>query len=287
MLSTRQIRRRIRSVGNIERLTSALKMVAGARLRRLQQRVEAGRAYADKMQEIMRRLAAHAGEVEHPLLEVREPARRGLVVMSSMRGLCGSYAHNIHRLGEAQLKEIVEEGREPVLITVGRKGREYFSRRGYRISQSFDRLSAESSHAEIRVTAERLRKMYEEKEVDRLEIAYTRFLSVGRQAATVTQLLPLPRPEEREVGEGEYIFEPPPAELFRLLLPRYIDDTFRHFLSQATASEQAARAMAMSQASENAREMTEKLTLQYNKSRQASITAELLDVVAGAEAQKG
>lgn len=282
MLSVRLVRRRIRSVRNIERLTSALKMVAAARLRRVQQRVAAGRVYAEKMRDILERLAAHTEGVEHPLLEEREVVRSGLVVMSAARGLCGAYTGNVHRLALAHLERMVGEGKEPVVVTTGRKARGFFSRHGYQITESFDRLSAESPYAEIRVAGETLRRMYEDRSVDRFEVAYTQFLSVGRHEPTVVQLLPVPHPSG--VEEMQYIFEPAPAELFRLLLPRYVDTMFHHFLFQATASEHAARVMAMSQASENAEEMIEKLTLTYNKSRQASITAELLDVVGGAEA---
>jgi F-type H+-transporting ATPase subunit gamma len=259
-------------------------MVAAARLRKVQRRVESGRAYAEKMKEILQRLVAISAGVEHPLLEVREVVRPGLVVISASRGLCGSYDGNVHRRAEARLEQILAEHQKPVLITIGRKAREFFSRRRFEICESFDRLSADSPYAEILVAAETLRKMYEEKSVDRIEVAYTQFLSVGHQVPTVTQLLPVPQPPTTELKEAEYIFEPAPADLFRLLLPRYVDVMFQHFLFQSTASEYAARVMAMSHASENAEEMIQNLTLTYNKLRQASITAELLDVVGGAEA---
>jgi F-type H+-transporting ATPase subunit gamma len=287
MLSTRLIKRRIRSVRSIDRITSALQMVAAARLRKVQQKVESGRVYADKMREIMQRLASQATGVEHPLLEVREVVRPALVVMSASRGLCGSYTGNIHRRAQAHLDEMAAHGLQPAVVTVGRKAKEFFSRRGYEVVESYDRLSAESPHAEVRVAAEVLRKMYGERRVDRVEVAYTQFVSVGRHVPTIAQLLPVPRPAGADNGAIDYIFEPPPALLFPLLLPRYVDIVFQYFLFQATASEHAARAMAMSQASDNAEEMIESLTLQYNKSRQAAITAELLDVVGGAEALKG
>ena len=262
-------------------------MVAAARLRKVQQKVEEGRPYAEKMQEMLQRLAPLAEGVEHPLLEVREVVRPALVVISASRGLCGSYTGNIHRLAQGHLESIIEEGMQPVLATIGRKARQFFSRRGHQVSESYDRLSAESAHAEIRAAVETLRNMYEDRSVDRIEVAYTRFLSVGRQVPTVTQLLPVAQPAEEGAEEAEYIFEPAAPELFRLLLPRYVDTMFQHFLFQATASEHAARMMAMSQASDNAEEMIDDLTLQYNKLRQASITAELLDVIGGAEALRG
>lgn len=287
MLSTRVIRRKIRTVRNVQRITSSMKMVAAVRLRRIQQKVEQGRPYADKMRRILQRLTPHAEGIEHPLLEVREVKRVAFVVISASRGLCGSYTGNLHRQAHHHLDSLRQEGLEVVLVTIGRKAREFFSHQDYRVERAFDRLSAESPYAEIRTVAEIIREMYESKLVDRVDVAYTRFMGAIHQVPTIVQLLPVEPEAGAEAEEVEYIFEPEPASLFRLLLPRYVDIAFHNFLFEATASEYAARVLAMTQATDNAEEVIDSLTLEYNKARQASITAELLDVIGGAEALRG
>lgn len=283
-VAARIIRRKIRTVQNVERLTAAMKMVAGARLRRMQEKVEAGRPYAEKMQALLGRAAGGAEGVQHPLLEVRDVRNLAVVVISSSRGLCGSYNSNVLR----HAKQFIDETKQAkvYLITIGRKAREFFTRRGYVVSESYDALSGESPHPRIRVVAERLRTLFETRVVDKVVIIYTRFVSPIQHVAQALPFIPVERPPAAplERRREEYIFEPPPKELFALLLPRYVDVLFYHLLMEATASEYGARMMAMTLATDNAEELIRGLTLSYHKSRQAAITKELLEVVGGAEA---
>lgn len=284
MLSTRIIRRKIRSVRNIKKITEAMKMVAASKLRRVQNQVAASRPFAEKMGGILRRLAPHAEGVEHPLLEVRTPPQRiGAVVISSDKGLCGSYNTNILR----RAVEFAAAQSVPVeFIVVGRKGRDFLRRRNYSIVRSFVGLSAESPLSDILELARYLRELYESAQVDALNLVYTEFINPMVQRPRVLPFLPF-QPAEAEPGTGaaaEYIFEPGPGPLLMSLIPRYIDTQVYQIILEASASEQGARMVAMSNAASNAEDLITQLTLSYNKARQATITSELIDVVTGASA---
>ena len=284
MLSTRVIRRKIRTVQNIRKITDAMRMVAAAKLRRVQAKVAAGRPYSEKMTELLHRVAPHAQGVQHPLLEVREPVSRiGLIVMAADRGLCGSFNSNILR----RAKKFIDGSAAPVeLVTVGKKARDFFNYRRYAISRSFLGLSAQSSALEIGELSAEIRGMYETKRVDEVHILYTEFLNAVQQRPKQLQFLPfMPPSGGGDAGEGtDYIFEPDPKALMEALIPRYVDTTVYHLVLESTASEHGARMMAMTNAATNAAEVIDSLTLSFNKARQASITGELLEIVAGADA---
>jgi len=288
MLNTRAIRRKIRVVQNVQKITTAMQMVAAAKLRRVQERALAGRPYAEKMRQVLQRVSAAAVEIEHPLLEQREPHNVSIAVIGSNRGLCGSYNTNLFRKVEQFARELGASNLS--LITIGRKARLYFQRREYNVRLALDSLSGESPHAEIRAAARQVRGLYEQRETDKLFLAYTAFLSVSRHQPTIVPLLPLqpiaPPTQPAEI-HLEYLFEPKALQLLSHLLPVYVDSQFYQYMLEASASEQAARMIAMRQASDNAKELIDRLTLDFNKSRQAAITKELLEVVAGAEALKG
>ena len=284
MLNTRQIRRKIRTVKNIQQITQAMKMVAAARLKRVQRKVEAGRVYWSKMQEIVERVGPLAGEVEHPLLEVRRPPGNILVLaIAGEKGLCGSYNGNIIRT----VASFIAEQEAPVsLITVGRKAGDYFTGREYDVIDHFPQIEVGSDFADALRIAHRVREMYESAQTDEIMVGYTRFISAMTHRACVTRLLPLAAPEaaaEEDAGV-HYEFEPEPQKLLGRLLPRYVDTQIYHLLLEASASEYGARMVAMTNATDNAADMLDSLTLTYNKARQAAITSELLDVVGGAEA---
>ncbi|HIE51833.1 MAG TPA: ATP synthase F1 subunit gamma [Armatimonadetes bacterium] len=294
MESLRAIRRKIGVVKNIQKITQAMKMVAAAKLRKVQGRVAASRPYAEKMRELIDTVAPQVRDLRHPLLEVRKGNRLGLVVLTSDRGLCGSYNHNVIRQAvsfwESQPKE-----REMEILCVGRKGRDYFLRRGYNVVEHFHQITEDSPFSEVRIVTQAIVGLYtrEEKPVDAVYIAYTRFISALQQRPQVVQFLPLapPRPEEEEVvGNGyrpfpvEYIFEPEPEQLLSVLLPKFVNNQVYQYLLESLASEYGARMTAMSNATDNAAELLETLTLQYNKARQASITKEILEIATGAEA---
>lgn len=283
MASARDIRRRIRTVRNIEQITNAMKMVAAARLRKAQDRVQAARPYAQQMHSVMQRLSRAAEGVQHPLLEKREGNRLAVVLFTSDRGLCGSYNVNLCRLAT----ELVR-GRDAKLIVFGRKGRDYLRRRGYSLHAAFE-VPTEGSFAAVRPVSSIVRGLFESNEVDEVQLVFARFVSAMVQRPIALRLLPIEPPEQNEphAAPGDYIFEPSPEELFKHLLPRYVDTQLYQALLEAIASEHGARMTAMSNATNNASEMIERLTLDLNRARQASITKELTEIVTSADAVKG
>lgn len=285
MATMREIRNRIRTVRNIEKITRAMKLVAAARLKRAQDRVTAARPYAEKMEQMMRRLAAVGARVEHPLLERREERAIALLVITSDRGLCGSYNTNLLRHTMQFLGK-----RDPAavrLLLLGRKGQQYFRRHRYPVVEARPLGSGGAlSFADVQPVARALRSMFETREVDAVYIAYQRFRSAMTQIPTVLPLLPLEPPEEEEAAAQEMIFEPAPEELLGRLLPRYVDTQVFRAVAEAIASEHGARMTSMSAATENAGQMIETLTLSLNRARQAAITKEVAEIVTGAEALK-
>ena len=285
MATTRDIRRRIRTVRNIQQITKALKMVAAARLQRAQPRAEAARPYADEMLTLMGCLAKIAGDIEHPLLEVREPVNIGVLVVTSDRGMAGGYNTNVIRRAISLIQPYEKD--HVKLVTVGRKGRLFFTKRQYNIIADFPMPTSEVNFAEARQVGRTLRDLYERREADAVYIIYTRFYSAIRQSVTDIQLLPVEAPSEEQAEAAEqYIFEPEAGVLLGRLLPRYVDTQVYRALLESLASEQGARMTAMDSATGNTEEMIDTLTLQFNRARQAAITKELSEIVGGAEALK-
>jgi F-type H+-transporting ATPase subunit gamma len=293
MATMREIRTRIRTVKNIEKITRAMKLVAAARLKRAQGRVEAARPYAQAMEQMMRRLSSAGAQIEHPLLEAREEQNIAVLVLTSDRGLCGSYNTNLLRVAMQFLRQRAPETVKLVLI--GRKGQRFFRRQPYQVVEARDLGSgAALSFAEIQPIVRTLRRMFETHEVDGVYVVYQRFQSAMTQVPTVLQLLPLKPPEEagdveqtQQQAQGrEMIFEPAPADLLGRLLPRYVDTQVFRTVAEAIASEHGARMTSMSAATENAGQMIDTLTLSLNRARQAAITKEIAEIVSGAEALK-
>jgi len=288
--SLRDIRRKIRVVKNIQQITQAMKMVAAAKLRKVQNRVTAGRPYFEKMRDLVEALAPRAREVHHPLLDVREEVHTiGLVVITAEKGLCGSYNANLIRAAVRFLDD-QEEGVPAKLLTVGRKGRDFFSKRDYDIHQHFTQIGVDSPYSEVKAIANAVTGFFLDGTVDRVYIAYTQFISAMRQRPLVVPFLPIEPPAGEEdatdIQGADYIYEPEAEELLGRLLPRYVDTLVYHYLLESVASEYGARMTSMSAATDNAGELIESLTLEYNRSRQASITKEILEIAGGAEALK-
>lgn len=284
MASARDIRRRIRAVKNIEKITNAMKMVAAARLKKAQNRAEAARPYAQKIREVMANLAASAGDIQHPLLAQREEQRVAFVIIGAERGLAGSYNANVmnaalHAIGDRDPSDVK-------LVLMGRKAVGFFRRKPYEIVARLESPSGEVLFGDVRRVSAQVRNMFEREEVDAVYLVYARFITAMRQQPTVVKLLPMVRPSAEEVAPPEFEFEPSARELLGVLLPRYIDTQVYQALVEAQASEQGARMTAMSAATQNAGEMIETLTLAYNKARQAAITKEITEIVTSAEAQK-
>lgn len=288
MPTLKQLNRRIRSAKNIQQITRAMKLVAAARLRRAQDRVLEARPYSEKMRELVANLA-EAGEIpEHPLLVRRQIERYGVVLVTAERGLCGSFNSNLNRKA---FDFVRKETGEPVFYCVGKKGKQFFERRGYKIlyDVSLPTTGPTNRHAEDLL--QKIVQGFLSGEVDAVYLVYSKFYSAIRQIPHVVQILPIEPPErggEKKDGYVKsYVFEPDATNLLRELLPRYALTLLLQGLLESTASEHGARMTAMTNATDNAGEMISLLTLQRNRQRQAQITKEIMEVVGGAEALKG
>lgn len=291
--SVRDYKRRIRSVNNTKQITKAMKMVSAAKLRRAQEMAESSRPYTSKLQEVLARLVTMTTEAKHPLLERRDPVKKvTYVVITADRGLCGAFNANIIR---KTVITINEEARpvEVSLVTVGRKARDFFRKRNYNVVGDFVNLGDRLSYSQAKEIGQFIANLYEEGATDEVYLVYSRFINALRQAPTVEKLLPVEPPAEVKAEAEElakytpdYIYEPSVDEIVVSLLPRYMENQIYHALLETKASEHGARMTAMSNATDNASELIDKLTLEMNKVRQASITKEILEISAGAEALK-
>jgi F-type H+-transporting ATPase subunit gamma len=310
--SLKAIRKRITSVQSTQKITRAMKMVAGARLNRAQQRILELRPYAQKTQEVLARItqdplkaalegapaseeAAEASwedKPAHPLLVGRPEKRVLLLVLTSDRGLCGAFNTNINKRAEREWKERTQNGQEPQLVLVGRKGKDYMTRRSAPILEYlpgvWDKLGLEKAEEVGRA----ILAPFNRKEVDAIYLVYNEFKSAMSQRVVVERLLPVQHPPTSGKAEGEgvqaddFIFEPDKAALLDRLVPMYVDISILRALYESQASELGARMTAMDSATKNAKEMISSLTLQYNKARQAAITKELMEIIGGSEALK-
>jgi F-type H+-transporting ATPase subunit gamma len=283
MASAQDIRRRIRSVKNIQQITKAMKMVAAARLRRAQERAISSRPYTEKIRDILTSVAGGIGDITHPLLAVRPINRIGYLVIAADKGLCGAYNSNV-------LKEAMSHVRQqdnPAIFAIGRKSRDFFKRRGYKMDREMSGFSEKPTYEHARAIAQAVVGMYIEGEVDEIHLVYTQFASPVQTNPTTMQLLPVASEgRQGEPVQMEYIFEPSADVVLDLLLPKYLETVIYGALLQASASELGSRMTAMANATDNAQELIGKLTLSYNKVRQANITRELAEIVGGAEALK-
>jgi len=282
----RDIKRRIRSIKNTEQITKAMEMVAAARLRHAQERVEQARPYSQEIDGLIKRVAGSFSDLTHPLFEVRERQNVGYVVFTSDRGLCGAFNSHVIRKVEMELAQEKEAG----LIIIGRKGRDYFRRRKYNILSEFVNIGDDPAVDQARGIARTLVDLYTGNIVDEVNLVYTEFISTGKQQPVVYKLLPLAQPSAEKSNDTkiiDYIIEPSPEDVLAMLLPRFIEAEVYRAVLESRASEEASRMIAMSQAKENAGEMIEQLTLLSNKLRQAAITKEISEIVGGAEALKG
>ncbi len=301
MANLKEIRKRIGSVKSTQKITRAMKMVAGARLNRAQQRITALRPYAVQTGEVLaevtqaaqrRAEAFGSGELEHPLLARRPEKNTLLLVITSDRGLCGAFNTNINRMAERQWREAERQGRSLQLDIIGRKGRDYFRRRGAPIRHVhagvWDKLDLEQAREIGRTVLE----PFIAGEVDAIYLVYNEFKSAMTQRVVAEPLFPLgagsdPASSEAEaemVSEREYIFEPNKGALLERLVPMYVEISILRALYESMASELGARMTAMDSATKNASDMIDRLTLQYNRARQAAITTELMEIIGGANA---
>jgi F-type H+-transporting ATPase subunit gamma len=303
MANLKTIRKRITSVKATQKITRAMKMVAGARLNRAQQRITALRPYALKTHEILAGVASAmiakqtdleysgngTGDGLHPLLGRRAEKNVLLLVLSGDRGLAGAFNANVSKAAFREWREKKEAGAEVHIATVGKKGREYLARRKATITRDFPKLSDGLDLAKARLVSDWVIAKFERGEVDSVYIVYNEFKSAITQQTVVEALLPLPEPPPRKEGTlepTEYQFEPNERAVLEHLMPMYVETSIFRALLESQASEFGARMTAMDAATRNAKDMISRLTLVYNRARQAAITKELMEIIGGAEALK-
>jgi len=291
MAKARAIVKRRRAVQNIRKITQTMQLIATARYQRCLQRATAGKPYAEKIAEMIQALAG-LESVAHPLLTVNAGVPQSmLLIITSNRGLCGAYNAALLRAAMEHRRQLAEHGISPVLEVVGKKGVGYLRFLGLPVARSITDVEDRIALSRVAEMADRYMQAYEQRQVARVDVAYTRFHSVGVQRPQVVQLLPIepPReeePEPRRRVRPEFEFSPPPAVLLGRLIPEAVRVRLYQYFNEAIVSEQVARMVAMKAATDAAGDMIKYLTRQYNRARQTQITLELADIVGGAEAVK-
>ncbi|HZQ88881.1 MAG TPA: F0F1 ATP synthase subunit gamma [Gaiellaceae bacterium] len=295
MASLQDIRRRIASVRNTRKITKALELVAGARLRRAQTRIEEMRPYADRMLELMAGTAREASSFRNlPLMQRREVKRVGVVIFTGDRGLAGPFNGQVLRRAFELEREERSQEHELVWAVVGRKGGSSLRFRRYEVSAHWEGFVDKPTYHDAQAVAHRLAELYTQEEVDRVVIVYNRYVSPLVQRVVVSELLPIPEDvleggkkdedAKKEALRGDFIYEPEPEQILERLLPVYLETEIYRALLESAASFLAAQMTAMRNASKNASDLIDRYTLQMNRARQAEITQEILEVVAGADA---
>ncbi len=296
MAAVQDIKRRIRSVRNTRKITRAMELVAAAKLRKAQARIEAMRPYADRMQELMVGVARASSSVRGlPLLQRREVASTAILPLTGDRGLAGAFNAQILREAFALERRLRDEGIEPRWLVAGRKGASTLRFRRYEMEQAWAGFSDSPRYSDAQAIAHRVSQLYIEGEVDRVDVIYNHFESALTQRVVVQEVLPIPESllegdaddSSSQALLGDFIYEPEPEQILERLLPVYVETELYRALLESAASEQGARMTAMRNASKNAAELIDHLTLQMNRARQAEITQEILEVVAGADALTG
>ncbi len=294
MASVQDLKRRVRSVRNTRKITKAMELVASARLRRAQTRIEAMRPYAETMLELIAGVGRAAASVRGlPLLQQRDQVDAvALVALTGDRGLAGPFNAQILRRAFALERELRGEGKTVRFVAVGKKGRSTLAFRRYEVAREFTGFTDRPAYADAQAIAHAVAELYTNGDVDRVVLVYNAYVSPLVQRVTEQEILPISAEiletsdEERrdDALRGDFIFEPEPEEILERLLPVYVETQVYRALLESAASEQGARMTAMRNASKNAGELIDSLTLQMNRARQAEITQEILEVVAGAEA---
>ena len=283
MATLKEIRGRIKAAKNIQQITKAMKLVAAARLKRATDRVLEARPYSEKLKGLMESISS-AGELPaHPLMEKREVKKAAVILLTSDRGLAGAYNSGL-------IRKVTEFMKNPAiafqLITVGKKGTQFFTKRGYNMAHSMSVPASGARLEDAQAVTKLARHLYESGEVDAVYVCYAKFFSAIRQVPQIVQLLPIEAPTTTSSASANFEFEPSPEVLLDSLLPRYFFTLVWQSMLESTASEFGARMTAMTSATDNAGKMIQKLTLQANRERQASITKQILEIVGGAEALK-
>jgi len=286
MATLREIRRRIASVRSTQHITKAMKMVSAAKLRRAQEKIIATRPYARKMQELLRKLVVKTDGDQHPLLLKRVGTRILIIVVTADRGLCGAFNSNLIRYTEQTVRSM--NSGPVMLMTIGRKGAEYFSQRGYEIFAKKINLFNTLEFSDAQEIIDPAVEAYLERRFDRIDVIYNEFKSALQQNVVCEQILPFTQEEgdNQDSSQVEFLYEPARVEILTSMIPKYLNIQMWKVLLESNAAEQGARMTAMENATENAEEMLGHLSLTYNRARQAAITKEISEIVGGAEALK-
>jgi F-type H+-transporting ATPase subunit gamma len=286
-LSVRAIRRKIRAVGNIKKITRAMQMVSASKLKKVQERLMQLRPYSDKIIGFLQNLASQVKDLDYPLFQPREKVKSiGLVIMLSDKGLCGSYNANMLRYTQ---RFIEEQGKPVQAVAIGKKAAEFLRKQKMEAAATYTQLPTEVPFGQIKAMTHDLVEMFRSGKVDEVYLLFTRYVNAMTFQPGHVKFLPIEaRGAEGKKGPPlEYEFEPEPEKILDRLIPRYVEVSFHRLLLESMSSEHAARMNAMRNATDNATGLIDNLTLVYNKARQSGITRELLDIVGGAEALKG
>lgn len=293
MATLRDIKRRIRAVSNTRQITKAMKMVSAAKLRKSQARMSEMRPYAEKMAAVLKSLASGADSSLHPLLASRPRKTVEVIILTSDRGLCGAFNTNIMKAAVKLTSGLQSEGLQVNVSVIGKKAADYFKRRDLATHKVWVGISGRIAYANAQEIAKDVMENFVSEDIDEVVLIYNEFRSVLVQQVSVVKILPLAAIEVGDTTEAlsvsadvDFLYEPQKGEIFNTLLPKNVEIQIYRALLESQASEEAARMTAMGNATKNANEMIDKLTLQYNKARQATITRELMDIVGGVEALK-
>jgi F-type H+-transporting ATPase subunit gamma len=285
ILSVRAIKRKVRSVSNIKKITRAMQMVSAAKLKKVQVRLMELRPYSDKIREFLQGLAAQVKDLNYPLFQPREKVKKiAIVSVMADKGLCGSYNSNMMRFTQ----KFIEEQKKPFeAIAIGKKSVEWFKKSAMQLRAEYQGLPTEIPFSQIKAMTKQFVDMFLSGQVDEVHLLFTRYVNALTFKPGAVKFLPIePEKAEKKLAH-EYDFEPEPARILDKLIPRYVEVSFHRLLLESMSSEHAARMNAMRNATDSASDLISSLTLQYNNARQAGITKELLDIVGGAEALKG
>ncbi len=291
MPSTLEVRRRIASVKNVAQITRALQMVASSKMRRAQERVLAARPYSEQLIKLLSRLSAEAeGQDDLPLMRSRDVRKVGILLVTPDKGLAGALSSNVNRRAAQLAIDLRRQYANPTLpisfVAVGRKGRDFARRTNQTIAAEFTQLGDQPQVSDVRAIAQVIKDAYLAEEMDAVYLVYPKYVSAVIQAPTVVQILPVQPPEQEEIAgpAPQYIFEPDAETILGALLERYVETLIYQPLLETVASFYSAQMVAMRNATDNATDLLDDLTLAYNKARQAAITNQILEIVAGANA---
>lgn len=281
------LRKRILSVKNTQKITRAMKTVSAVKLRKSNTELNKNKPFMESVENLLKRVGQQLPVEDFPLLKTREEGKQVLVVISADKGLCGAFNSHVIRSAEEHWQTISANDDETMLIVAGNKAFRYFQKKEYPVSKNFRSMMSKLTYEKVLEFSTFLQELYQKENIRKIEIVCTEFLSASRQEPAIKRLFPIPiewKTQGTEEKEVEYIFEPDPAEIFQLLLPKYLNSYIYRLLRESEASEHAARMIAMDMATRNAGDMIRNLTMTLNKVRQAAITKELLEIITATEA---